>query len=127
MYITINDTDSQIIVEFAGSPSSQEIKGTYGAVSCEEVFSTDSASAVGVGSTCQFVSALSLKVRLGSGSKYYILSGSSSDHRERVLYPAHKTLRLFVRGLHIPWPSFLTLALSLAAREVCRNGNTMKR
>ena len=56
----------QIVVEFSGSPSSQEINGNYDAVSCDEVFSSVSASSLGVGSTCQFLSDSSLKVIIAS-------------------------------------------------------------
>ena len=52
----------QVMVDFTGSPSSQEINGTFDAVSCDLVFSSASASTLGIGHTCQFVSSSSLKV-----------------------------------------------------------------
>ena len=73
----------QILVDFTGNPSSQEIDGDYGAVSCEEVFSSDSASFLGVGSTCQFVSDTSLKVRTLSDhndQKYHFVSSGVPRH-----------------------------------------------
>ncbi|CAM9843656.1 unnamed protein product, partial [Ectocarpus sp. 4 AP-2014] len=55
----------QVAVGFIGNPSSQEINGTFDAVPCESVFSTASASTLGIGHTCQFSSGSSIKVTLG--------------------------------------------------------------
>lgn len=52
----------QVTVDFTGNPSSQEINGTFSAVSCESVFSAASASTLGIGTTCQFSSSSSIKV-----------------------------------------------------------------
>lgn len=53
----------QVMVVFTGNPASQEINGTFGAVPCESVFSAASASTLGAGNSCQFISAYVIKVR----------------------------------------------------------------
>lgn len=55
-------SSEQVTVDFTGSPSSQEINGTFAAVSCDLVLSPASVSTLGNGHTCQFVSGSSLKV-----------------------------------------------------------------
>ncbi|CAM9196214.1 unnamed protein product, partial [Ectocarpus sp. 8 AP-2014] len=70
------NTGAQVTVGFTGNPSSQEINGTFGAVPCESVFSTASASTLGIRSTCQFVSGSSIKVTLGALST---ITPSSSE------------------------------------------------
>lgn len=52
----------QILVYFTGNPSSQEINGTFAAVPCESVFLATSASILGVGNSCRFLSGYSLQV-----------------------------------------------------------------
>ncbi|CAM9207243.1 unnamed protein product, partial [Ectocarpus fasciculatus] len=71
-----NTGAQQVTVDFTGNPSSQEINGTFSAVSCESVFSAASASTLGTGSTCQFSSRSSIKVTLGVLSS---IAPSASD------------------------------------------------
>lgn len=62
----------QVMVEFTGSPSSQEINGTFDVVPCDSVFSDASTSTLGVGNSCQFVSDSRIKVHniAGYGSRF---------------------------------------------------------
>ena len=53
----------KVTVSFTGTPSSQEINGTLAAVPCEAAFSVESTALLGLGSTCQFVSASTMMVR----------------------------------------------------------------
>ncbi|CAM9178019.1 unnamed protein product, partial [Sphacelaria rigidula] len=68
---------SQVIIEFTGSDSSQEINGSYSAVPCEDVFSAASASTLGIGCTSQFSSPSTLMVTLG---KMFDLRPSTLSH-----------------------------------------------
>ncbi|CAN0003126.1 unnamed protein product [Pylaiella littoralis] len=61
----LTDTGAKVVVYFNGNPTSQEINGTYDSVPCESVFNPSSASKLGAGNACQFVSSSSMQVTLG--------------------------------------------------------------
>ncbi|CAM9773342.1 unnamed protein product [Scytosiphon promiscuus] len=61
-----NTGAQQVAVEFTGNPSSREINGTFEAVACDMVFSAATTATLGAGHSCQFSSASSIKVTLGS-------------------------------------------------------------
>lgn len=54
---------SQVLIQFEGSASSQELNGSYAVVPCGEAFSEASAATLGVGCQTQFTSSSILTVK----------------------------------------------------------------